>query len=220
MPEPTLAENLWAFARGRFQALGLLPDYLEAVIAHWNDIFFLSIPALPFVLWWYLGEPPMAVRLFVFGWVFLFAGYFAWRKESLENRSSLEITLDRIRPFFGHHASGEAYSALYLVLAIWNSTGQPTIVTDWRVAIPALGMVLTPYQALSDDEISTKPILPGARCFCELRLTLTKEKENKETTILFRDKPLDWLISFKDVKQHEHQQTFSMPALGTIKVER
>ena len=60
-PERTLAENLWEFAKQRLRTLDLLPDYLKSIIAHWNEIFFLSIPTLP-VAWWYLGEPPMWIR--------------------------------------------------------------------------------------------------------------------------------------------------------------
>ena len=49
-----LAENLLKFAKQRLGTMVLLPDYLKSVIAHWNDIFFSSIPMLPFVVWWYL----------------------------------------------------------------------------------------------------------------------------------------------------------------------
>jgi hypothetical protein len=82
-----LAENLLKFAKQRLGTMVLLPDYLKSVIAHWNDIFFSSIPMLPFVVWWYLGEPPMAIKAIVFLWVFVAAGYYAWREEHLKHVS-------------------------------------------------------------------------------------------------------------------------------------
>ena len=76
-----LAGNLRKFAERQLATLDLLPDYLKSVVEHWNDIFFSSIPMLPFVVWWYLGSPPMAIKVIVFLWVFVLAGYYAWRKE-------------------------------------------------------------------------------------------------------------------------------------------
>ncbi len=76
-----LLANLRKFAKRQFETLDLLPNYLSAVIEHWNDIFFSSIPMLPFIAWWYLGDPPMAIKVIVFLWVFVLAGYYAWRKE-------------------------------------------------------------------------------------------------------------------------------------------
>src|SRR5271155_206006 len=78
---PELLANLRKFTERQFESLDLLPDYLSAVIEHWNDIFFSSLPMLPFVVWWYLGDPPMAIKVIVFLWVFVLAGYYAWRKE-------------------------------------------------------------------------------------------------------------------------------------------
>jgi hypothetical protein len=153
-----------------------------------------------------------------FGWVFLFAGYYAWRKEALENRNSVEITLQEVRPYFGELSTGETHVTMRLILAIWNSTDKPTIVTGWRVTIPALGIVRDPL-VISDDEISTKPIAAGARTFCDLRLTLKdqKQSQSEETTRALRDDPFDWLVSFRDVKQREHHRTFSIPALGSVR---
>jgi hypothetical protein len=67
--------------KSRRRSLALLPDYLRAVIQHWNDILFLSIPTFPFVVWWFVGSPPMWLIIFIFIWVFLVAGYYAWRAE-------------------------------------------------------------------------------------------------------------------------------------------
>jgi hypothetical protein len=85
VPEPTLLANLRAFAWKRAQTLDLLFDYLGSLIERWNDIFFLSLPMLPFIVWWYLGDPPMTIRIVVFLLVLIFAGYFAWRKEHLRH---------------------------------------------------------------------------------------------------------------------------------------
>ena len=63
MPESTFLANLVAFAKRHLSTLDLFPEYLHSIIGHWNDIFFLSIPMLPFVAWWYLGEPPMWLRV-------------------------------------------------------------------------------------------------------------------------------------------------------------
>jgi hypothetical protein len=218
MPEPSLSQNLWAFARKRGQTLDLFPEYLESVIAHWNDLFFLSLPTLPFVLWWYLGEPPMLVRVIVFGGVFLSAGYYAWRREALENRRSIEITLYALRPYTGHYSSGESHVEMTLVMAVWNSTEKPSVITGWKVEIPALAIVRSP-DASSDDEISTKPIAPGARCLCELRLNLKGLEDSEERTQVLQEQAFEWFVSFRDVAQREHRRAFSIPALGTLKAE-
>ncbi len=217
MPERTLLENLWAFAEQRFQTLDLFQEYLKSVIVHWNDTFFLSIPVLPFVIWWYLGEPPMWVRLIVFGGVFLSAGYYAWRKEALENRKSIEITLHAIRLYVGNYSTSESYVQMTLVMAIWNSTEKPTVITDWRVEIPALAIVRNP-EVFTDDEISTKPIAPGARCLCELRLIVKDQKDSEERTQALQERAFEWFVSFRDVAQREHRRAFPVPALGTLKV--
>jgi len=216
MSESTLFENLRKFASERFATLRLFPDYLKSIIEHWNEIFFLSIPTLPFVAWWYLGEPPMWIRVGVFLWVLVFSGYYAWRTEFLENRESVEITLYAIRPSIGHYASGESSVHMTLVIAIWNSTGKPTVVTNWKVEIPTLGIVSNP-KALSDDEISTKPIAPGARCLCELRLSLKEQNDSEERTQTLREQALEWFVSFNDVTRHERRRAFTIPALGTLK---
>jgi hypothetical protein len=83
MSEPTLLRDLWAFTKQKLRTLESFPEYLEAIIQGWNDLFFLSIPTLPFIAWWYLGDPPMAIRIFVFIWVLVFAGYYAWRTDHL-----------------------------------------------------------------------------------------------------------------------------------------
>lgn len=97
--EPTLVENLWEFAKQRFRTLELFPDYLKSIIAHWNEIFFLSIPALPFVLWWYLGEPPMWIRVVVFVWVLVIAGYYAWRADHLIVMPKITLRFEHRAPF-------------------------------------------------------------------------------------------------------------------------
>ena len=102
-----LLANLRRFAKRQFETRDLLPDYLTSVVEHWNDIFFSSIPMLPFVVWWYLGDPPMAIKVIVFLWVFILAGYYAWRSERLKNVS------DDFRCWiYGMTVSGDETAAL------------------------------------------------------------------------------------------------------------
>src|SRR5271156_2447923 len=116
-----LAENLWKFAKQRLATLDLLSVYLEAVVAHWNDIFFSSIPMLPFVAWWYLGDPPMAIKVIVFLWVFVLAGYYAWRKEhSVAPRFNCWI------PDMTVSSNGRVFVGLEIV-----NLGPPTSIHTW-----------------------------------------------------------------------------------------
>ncbi|MGB3552496.1 MAG: hypothetical protein WA993_17585, partial [Candidatus Binatus sp.] len=195
MPEANLLQNLLALFKRRASTLDLFPDYLESVIAQWNDLFFLSIPALPFVVWWYLGEPPMWIKAPVFVWIFLTAGYYAWRKEAAENRQTVAITVNRVEPHFGHYMQGETYVMVSLRMAVWNGTDKPTIVTNWRVAIPELDILREP-EVFSDDEISTHPIAPGARSFCTLRVLAKRQLDNEELTQTLRDRALTWDVFF------------------------
>jgi hypothetical protein len=123
MSEPTLARNLLEFAKQRFRTLDLLSDYLRAVIAQWNDIFFLSIPALPFVAWWYLGDPPMSIRIGVFLWILVVAGYYAWRTEHLK------VVAQHFKSWISDTAivEGRAFIGLRIV-----NVGPPTSIHTWQ----------------------------------------------------------------------------------------
>jgi hypothetical protein len=122
MSEPSLSENLWAFAKQRFYTLELFPDYLHSVIEHWNDIY-LSIPALPFVAWWYLGEPPMWLKGIVFLWVLLVAGYYAWRAEHLK------VISERFTTWISQMCTSDG--RLFVQLRITN-VGPPTSIHTWQ----------------------------------------------------------------------------------------
>ena len=117
-----LFEHLWHFAKRQWETLDLLPDYLSSVIEHWNDIFFSSIPMLPFVAWWYLGDPPMAIKVIVFLWVFILAGYYAWRKEYV------------VAPLFRSwipNMVGTPEGRLFVGMQIINM-GPPTSIQTWQ----------------------------------------------------------------------------------------
>jgi hypothetical protein len=77
----------------------LFPEYLKAIIGHWNEIFFLSIPTLPFVAWWYLGDPPIWIRVAVFLWVLVIAGYYAWRRDHLILMPKITLRFENRTPF-------------------------------------------------------------------------------------------------------------------------
>jgi hypothetical protein len=132
-----LVENLRKFAKQRLETLDLLPDYLTAVIEHWNDIFFSSIPMLPFVAWWYLGEPPMAIKAIVFMWMFVAAGYYAWRKEHLKNASD-DFTgyiygAASMVPDTSAQLLGEHWVKIFVGVRI-NNVGTPRSIHTWQVS--------------------------------------------------------------------------------------
>jgi len=119
---PELLANLRKFTERQFESLDLLPDYLSAVIEHWNDIFFSSLPMLPFVVWWYLGDPPMAIKVIVFLWVFVLAGYYAWRKEYAVAPLFRSWTPDMVTTSEGR---------LFVGMQIINM-GPPTSIQTWQ----------------------------------------------------------------------------------------
>ena len=86
--------NFTNWIKQRRDTLGLLSEYLRVIIQQWNDILWLSVPAFPFVIWWFLGNPPVWIVAVVFVWVLVLAGYYAWRAERI--RLIPQITLNEI----------------------------------------------------------------------------------------------------------------------------
>jgi hypothetical protein len=83
----------WLISRRR--TLDLVRVYLRAVIARWNDILWLSLPTFPFIIWWFLGSPPMWLVFLVLLWIFIVAGYYTWRADHL--RLIPQVVLEEIR---------------------------------------------------------------------------------------------------------------------------
>ncbi len=123
MAESSLLRNLGAFAKQRLFTLDLLPDYLRSVIERWNDIFFLSIPTLPFVAWWYLGNPPRWLQLGVFLWVLVVAGYYAWRTEHLK------VVSERFKTWISRMCTADG--RVFVQLRITN-VGPPSSIHTWQ----------------------------------------------------------------------------------------
>jgi hypothetical protein len=87
----------WAVARIR--TFDLLPDYLRTVLKLWNDVFWASLPTFPFVLWWMFDSPPMWIVVGIFIWVFIVAGYYAWREDHLRLVPKITLMFENREPF-------------------------------------------------------------------------------------------------------------------------
>jgi len=130
----------------------------------WGD----GILAIAFCIYTLVFPISFTAAFVFFGGAFLVASYHTWHDEYLQNLNTLDVTLRRVEPFFGHLAvpvgqPERTHVYVTLRLAVSNASERPTVVTDWRVSIPSLAFLEPQPTVYSDDEISTHPIEPGAR---------------------------------------------------------
>ncbi len=92
-------KGLSGWLAGRLLKFDLFPDYLRAVIKHWNDILWDSTPTFPFIIWWFLGSPPVGIVVGIFVWVLVVAGYYAWRADHEQLMPTLELQFKNEEPF-------------------------------------------------------------------------------------------------------------------------
>ncbi len=163
-----LAGNLRKFAERQLATLDLLPDYLKSVVEHWNDIFFSSIPMLPFVVWWYLGDPPMAIKVIVFLWVFVLAGYYAWRKEHA------------VAPLFRSWIPDMTITPtgrLFVGVQIFN-LGPPTTIQTWQAGFERSDgghNYLSDRMLVEDEDLTAPSNIRGKNLRHDYRLLATGE---------------------------------------------
>ena len=68
-------------------------EYWDELVRQWNKhLFETSSPfGVAFLVWWYTGSPPVTFVLCVLIWVFLLAGYYAWRGEYLKGVPTVRL---------------------------------------------------------------------------------------------------------------------------------
>ncbi len=118
-------DEIKAFFKARAQTLDLLPDYWRALIARWNDIFWLSTPTFPLLIWWFFGSPPMSLVAGAFVWAFAAAGYYAWRDEYLKR------TQHRFKTWIYSLGIEPGTNRLFVGVRITN-VGVPTSIHTWQ----------------------------------------------------------------------------------------
>ncbi|MGO9798637.1 MAG: hypothetical protein ACLPQ0_04165 [Candidatus Binatus sp.] len=208
MADPTLADNLRRLAIRQAKTLDFLGDYLRAVLSEWNDIFYLSLPTLPFVVWWYVGEPPMSVRIGVFLWILIVAGYYAWRVEHLK------VVTPRFNAWISDmtvNSNGRIFVGLKIV-----NLGPPTSIHTWyggykRSAGP--GMALSDRAFLEEEDITPPSNIQSKNLIRDFRLLATGE--TREGWIAFDTGPLSQddqasvmrtlSLRFTDAFNNEHE---------------
>jgi len=69
--------------------LDLVRPYWDELVKQWNQHLFETTSPIGvlFLIWWFVGAPPVTLVILVVVWVFLLAGYYAWREERLKNIS-------------------------------------------------------------------------------------------------------------------------------------
>jgi hypothetical protein len=88
MPKEWL-HKIRAWLLKRQPQLDLARPYWDELVKQWNAHLFetTSPVGVLFLIWWFVGAPPVTLVIFVVVWVFLLAGYYAWREERLKNLS-------------------------------------------------------------------------------------------------------------------------------------
>ena len=73
------ATRVWNWLLQREPKLDLARPYWDELVRQWNlHLFETTSPiGVMFLIWWFVGTPPMALVVFVVVWVFLLAGYYA-----------------------------------------------------------------------------------------------------------------------------------------------
>jgi hypothetical protein len=73
----------WNWILQRQPKLDHARDYWDTLVKQWNEHLFetTSPVGVAFIVWWITGSPPVTFVLCVLVWVFLLAGYYAWREE-------------------------------------------------------------------------------------------------------------------------------------------
>jgi hypothetical protein len=76
----------WAWVLRHQPTLDYARLYWDKLIAQWYEHLFetTSPVGVAFVVWWLVGAPPATFVLCALVWVFLLAGYYAWRDEHLK----------------------------------------------------------------------------------------------------------------------------------------
>ena len=77
---------IWAWVLGRQPWFDYMRDYWDELVKQWNKhLFETTSPIIvAFLLWWFFVTPFLAVAVFVVVWVFLLAGYYAWRGDHVQ----------------------------------------------------------------------------------------------------------------------------------------
>jgi hypothetical protein len=81
-----------SWLKRRIKSFDLFSDYLATVRHTWVDVAWgAGLPAIGFIIWWSLGNPPQWVVVCFFVWALLIAGYYSWRVDHLRLMPRFEI---------------------------------------------------------------------------------------------------------------------------------
>ena len=86
------------YFRTQFQTFNLLGVYFRSIVQRWHDVLWgASTIAFAFVLWWFLGNPPVwAIALYLVAVMFI-SGYYAWRADHIRLMPKFEIREFRVQ---------------------------------------------------------------------------------------------------------------------------
>jgi hypothetical protein len=131
--------TLWGWLLQRQPKLDYARDYWEVLVKQWNEHLFetTSPIGVAFILWWITGSPPVNFVLCVVVWVFLLAGYYAWREEHLKNVSD-DFTgyiygAATMIPTSDAQLLGEHWVKVFVGVRI-NNVGTPRSIHTWQVS--------------------------------------------------------------------------------------
>jgi hypothetical protein len=117
----------WRWLLQRQPQLDYARDYWDVLVKQWNlHLFETTSPVgVAFLVWWLAGAPPVTFVLCALVWVFLLAGYYAWRAEHLKV----------ITPRFSSDIAEMALvdGRLFISVQISN-LGAPTSIRRWQAS--------------------------------------------------------------------------------------
>jgi hypothetical protein len=140
------SNKIKAWLLERQPQLDLARPYWDALVEQWNKHLFETTSPIVvlFLIWWFIGAPPVTLVVFVVVWMFLLAGYYAWREERLKNLS------DNFRCWIYTMTCGREENDSPLLLFVGlrlSNIGPPTSIHTWQggYRVAGKGVAFTEY---------------------------------------------------------------------------
>jgi hypothetical protein len=185
----------------------LFAVYLSTLVGRRKQIVFGLIPALPYILWRFVGSPPGWIASGTVGWALLAAGYYAWRYEYKAKTLGSHPKLVGVMSTSLQPTNDTSATVAQLHVTVWNRGGMASVVKNWTLnwasgnrhslvmVLPSLPSEAEESAIASIEEPSgdKQPIPSGGEAHYTLRCRIPIPRD-----VITRD-GLELKVSFLDV---------------------
>ncbi len=146
----------------------------------------------------------------------LSGAYVAWRKEYLDNRSVVALSIDAVKgSVFWLYHGGELPGTkrpteveVRISVSIWNGMDEGALLSEWLVVIPDLNVTVKPLVRFDEDDFTLHPLAPHSRAYCDLILKAKQQNDSEFLTEQLRARSFEYEISYMDDKRRRHPSKF------------